>query len=153
MNGVLILAHAPLASALKQCVLHVFPDSGTAVAALDVQANEAPGFTLVQARMLAEQLGTPHLLVLADLFGATPCNVATQLTQQWSQMAGHSARLVAGVNAPMLMRAVTYRHEALDQLVSRAVAGGTQGVLAISPAAPQNQARKSHDPNHHDHQQ
>jgi mannose PTS system EIIA component len=153
MNGVLILAHAPLASALKQCALHVFPDAATAIAALDVQANESPGVTLQQARMLAEQLGTRHLLVLADLFGATPCNVATQLVQQWIQTEGGAARLVAGVNAPMLLRAVTYRHEALDQLVSRAVAGGTQGVLAISPAAPQNQARKQHDPNHHDHQQ
>lgn len=153
MNGVLILAHAPLASALKQCVLHVFPDAGTAVAALDVQANEAPAATLAQARMLAEQLGTRHVLVLADLFGATPCNVATQLVQQWQLTEGCSARLVAGVNVSMLLRAVTYRHEALEQLASRAIAGGTQGVLAISPAAPQNQARKQHDPNHHDHQQ
>ena len=36
MNGLLIIAHAPLASALRKCVLHVFPDAAETVAALDV---------------------------------------------------------------------------------------------------------------------
>lgn len=52
MNGIFIIAHAPLASALRQCVLHVFPDAGNALVALDVQADMAPEQTLEQARGL-----------------------------------------------------------------------------------------------------
>jgi PTS system ascorbate-specific IIA component len=66
---------------------------------------------------------------------------------------GVNSRLVAGVNLPMLLRAVTYRHESLDAQVARALAGGTQGVMQVAVTAPQNQNRKPHDQNDHDHQQ
>jgi PTS system ascorbate-specific IIA component len=42
--------------------------------------------------------------------------------------------LLAGVNLPMLLRVVNYRHEPLTTLVARALAGGTQGMLQLAPA-------------------
>ena len=147
MNGIFIIAHAPLASALRQCVLHVFPDNPAAVTALDVQPNMPPEETLAQARILFKQMGTSHALVLADVFGATPCNVAQKLVD------GVNSKLIAGINLPMLLRTVSYRHEPLDALIVRALAGGTQGVMQVAITAPQNQAKRKHDPNDHDHQQ
>ena len=147
MNGIFIIAHAPLASALRQCVLHVFPDNPAGVISLDVQPNEPPEETLAQARILFKQLGTSHALVLADVFGATPCNVAQRLVD------GVNSKLIAGINLPMLLRTVSYRHEPLDALITRALAGGTQGVMQVAITAPQNQAKRKHDPNDHDHQQ
>ena len=147
MNGIFIIAHAPLASALRQCVLHVFPDNPAGVVALDVQPNLPPEETLAQARALFTQMGTPSALVLSDVFGATPCNVAQKLVD------GVHSKLIAGINLPMLLRSVSYRHEPLDAMVVRALAGGTQGVMQVAITAPQNQARKKHDPDHHDHQQ
>jgi PTS system ascorbate-specific IIA component len=151
MNSILIIAHAPLAHALRQCALHVFPDCGESVAALDVQPNVPPEETLAAARITLQQLGAlpgaSSVLVLADVFGATPCNVAQKLVD------GVTSRLVTGVNLPMLLRTVSYRHEPLDALVSRAVTGGTQGVMQVAVTAPQNQARRNHDQDHHDHQQ
>jgi PTS system ascorbate-specific IIA component len=146
-NGIFIIAHAPLASALRQCVLHVFPDAAASVAVLDVQPNMPSDETLAAARMTMSMLNKKSILVLTDLFGATPCNVAQKLVD------GVSSRLITGVNLPMLMRAVTYRNEALDALVARALAGGTQGVMQVAVTAPQNQIRKPHDKNDHDHQQ
>jgi PTS system mannose-specific IIA component len=146
-NGIFIIAHAPLASALRQCVLHVFPDAAAALAVLDVQPNVPADETLVSARMAMTLLNKKTTLVLTDLFGATPCNVAQRLVD------GVNSRLIAGVNLPMLMRAVTYRNEPLDALVARALAGGTQGVMQVAVTAPQNQIRKNHDQNHHEHQQ
>ena len=147
MNGIFIIAHAPLASALRQCVLHVFPDNPAGVAALDVQPNMPPEETLAQARMLFAQMGTSHALVLSDVFGATPCNVAQKLVD------GVNSKLIAGINLPMLLRTVSYRHEPLDALVVRALAGGTQGVMQVAITAPHNQAKRKHDPNDHEHQQ
>lgn len=146
-NGIFIIAHAPLASALRQCVLHVFPDTAPAVAVLDVQPNVPTEETLLTARLTMAMLKQPNTLVLTDMFGATPCNVAQKLVD------GLNSRLIAGVNVPMLMRAITYRHESLDALVARALSGGTQGVMQVAVTAPQNQIRKIHDQNHHDHQQ
>ena len=151
MNAILLIAHAPLANALRQCALHVFPDCGPGVMAIDVQPNLSPEETLATARIALEQLThSPTIqgvLVLADIFGATPSNVAQKLVD------GVTSRLITGVNLPMLLRAVSYRHESLDTLVSRAVVGGTQGVMQVAITAPQNQPRRNHDPEEHDHQQ
>lgn len=147
MNGILIIAHAPLASALRQCVLHVFPDGASGLAAWDVQPNSTPEETLQGATKAVRLLNTPQLLVLTDVFGATPCNVAQKLVD------GMSSKLIAGVNLPMLLRTVTYRNESLDALVARALAGGTQGVMQVTSTAPQNQAKKKNDQSNNDHQQ
>jgi len=147
MNGIFIIAHAPLATALRQCVLHVFPDSAAGVAALDVQPDMPPEETLDQARIMLEQMGNSHTLVLVDVFGATPCNVAQKLVD------GVNTRLITGVNLPMLLRTVSYRHETLDALAARALVGATQGVMQVAITAPQNQTRRDHDQDQHEHQQ
>ena len=147
MNGIFIIAHAPLAAALRECVLHVFPDSASGVVALDVQANMPPEETLAQARIMLEQLGTSDTLVLVDVFGATPCNVAQKLVD------GVHTKLITGVNLPMLLRTVSYLHESIEALVARALVGATQGVMQVAITAPQNQTRKSNDQDQHDHQQ
>ena len=126
MNGILIVAHAPLASALRQCVFHVFPECVDAVQALDVLSDVPPEETLAQARALIEKTGWPEMLVLTDIVGATPCNVAQQLVD------GVHSQLIAGVNLPMLLRTVCYRHEPLDALVSRAMVGGLQGMTQVA---------------------
>jgi len=127
-NGIFIIAHAPLASALRQCVAHVFPERVAGVLALDVQPSASPEETLAVARLAMEKLGGAPILVLADVMGGTPCNVAKQLVD------GVHTRLVAGVNVPMLLRAVTYQHEPLDSLVDRALSGGAQGVMQVTAA-------------------
>jgi len=136
MNAILIIGHAPLATALRQCALHVFPDCGPTLAAIDVLPDAAPEATLAEGRAalgrIAAEPGVDGVLVLADLFGATPGNVAQKLVD------GVSSRLITGVNLPMLLRSVCYRNEALDALVSRAVVGGTQGVMQVAPGAPSN---------------
>jgi PTS system ascorbate-specific IIA component len=151
MNAILLIAHAPLANALRQCALHVFPDCGAAVTAIDVQPNLSPDETLAAARIAMEQLtaagNVQGVLVLTDIFGATPSNVAQKLVD------GVASRLITGVNLPMLLRSVSYRNEGLDTLVSRAVIGGTQGVMQVAITAPQQQPVRNHDQDHNDHQQ
>lgn len=125
-TSILIMAHAPLASALRECVSHVFADRMHTVAALDVQASDDAQTVLQQARELRQTLGASPVLVLADVLGATPCNVAAQLTRDSSDA------LVSGVNLPMLWRAVAYQHEPVEQVAQRALQGGQQGVMMPS---------------------
>ncbi len=149
MVSLFIIAHAPLASALRDCVAHVFPSEAADILTLDVAADWSQAEVLAQAQLQLDALPTDReLLILTDLFGATPCNVATQLVQ------GARVRMVSGVSVPMLLRAVTYRHEPLAAVVARAVAGGTQGVIAVGSSAPQNQQRRAtHGQDQHHHQQ
>ena len=151
MNSIFIIAHAPLAQALRQCALHVFPDCERHIAALDVLPNVSPEETLAAARITLEMaLRVPRsqVLVLADVFGATPCNVAQKL------VAGEHMRMVVGVNLPMLMCVANKPDIAFDVLVERAMRGGQDGVMTVAATAPQNQSkRKSSDQDIRDHQQ
>lgn len=139
-NGFLIVAHAPLASALRACALHVFPELSDDISAYDVPPNTDIEQGLPVARDALQRIGEPGsrpVLVLADVFGATPCNIAQRLIQQMPDAARF--KLVTGASLPMLLRAVGYRNEPLDALVNRATTGGTQGVMHISVNSPQTQ--------------
>jgi PTS system ascorbate-specific IIA component len=102
---------------------------------------------LILAKAAMAKLNTAEVLLLSDVFGATPSNVAQKLND------GIDTRLLAGVNLPMLLRSVCYRHETLDALAARAQAGGTQGIMPVGCTAPQNQSGPRHAPSYHDHQQ
>lgn len=147
MIGILIVAHAPLASALRECALHVFPDCASGVQALDIAPNDSPEESLQLAKAAMAKLNTSEVLLLSDVFGATPSNIAQKLND------GIDTRLLAGVNLPMLLRSVCYRHETLDALASRAQTGGAQGIMPVGCTAPQIQTGTRHAPSYDDHQQ
>jgi PTS system ascorbate-specific IIA component len=125
-NRIFIIAHAPLAQALKACAMHVYPECSSEVLALDVQANDTPEQSLQAARQLWQGVEANDVLVLTDVLGATPANVA----QLWARE--RKAKIVAGVNLPMLLRSVCYRNEPMDALLQRAMTGGALGVVEIS---------------------
>lgn len=131
----LIIAHAPLASALRACVLHVFPECEAQVLALDVPAYSQPAEMREAARSLMKCSHAEQILLLSDVVGATPCNVAQSLVES------DAVRLMAGVNLPMLLRAVNYRDEDLPCLVERALCGGMQGMLELRAAEVAHQGR------------
>lgn len=127
-TGILIIAHAPLASALRSAALHVFADAEKGLLALDVPPEEDTQVTQARAIALLAQLGTRQTLVFTDALGATPCNVAQRVLE------GQPCKLIAGVNLPMLLRTVNYSHEPLDALAQRAIAGGIQGIVSVAHA-------------------
>ena len=143
MTTVLIIAHAPLASALREVAQHAYPDCAADVEALDVARDASAEQVEADARTLIGLRADTDTLVFTDVFGATPCRGATLL------LGSPRVRVVAGVNVPMLWRTLCYgAKEPLDALVARAVAGATQGVMPVTVSPPQNQALRaaSHDP-------
>lgn len=152
MAGLFIIAHAPLASALKLAASHCFPEAAQAMQVLDVPANLPPDEIEAQARLLLaaaiESDPRGEALILTDVFGATPCNTVQRLAD------GVRVKVVTGANVPMLWRALNYASEPLETLITRAVAGGTQGVMQIATSRPHNQvSQPTHDQDHRHHQQ
>jgi mannose PTS system EIIA component len=149
MPGLLIIAHAPLASSLKAVAQHTFPDCGARLQALDVLPDQSVEEIEARARELLAGLSEPDAVIFTDVFGATPCNVAQRLAD------GLHVKVIAGVNVPMLWRSLCYADEPLDAVVARAVAGATQGVMQVATSKPQNQAYKpgANDQSQHQHQQ
>jgi PTS system ascorbate-specific IIA component len=141
VTGIVIIAHAPLASALEHCVEHVYTcEPGLAKANLRV-LDVAPGAALEAsveqaARLVAEVDSGAGVLVLTDAFGATPGNVAARLAESGRVV------VVAGVNLPMLLRAVCYRGDTLADVAEKALAGGQQGMVQVAATPVQNQGYK-----------
>lgn len=130
MAGILIIAHAPLASALKEFVRHVYGEVPDRLAALDVMAHEDSKLTLDKAIQTAKNISSENgLLILTDIMGATPANVASRLAHL-PEFKGR-VRVLAGVNLPMLMRAISYRSELIDSVMQKAMHGGQQGIIPI----------------------
>ena len=130
MPRLLVIAHTPLASAFKSVASHVYPEAAGDVIAVDVQPALSCEAVDDQLRGVLESLEGQEVLVLADVFGATPCNVAQRLAER------PNTRVLAGANVPMLWRALSYRHEPLDRLCVLAMAGATQGVIQLVPNRP-----------------
>ena len=75
-NRIFIVAHAPLAQALKACAMHVYPECANEVLTLDVLADDSPEQSLAAAQRLWAGVPDGDVLVLTDVLGATPANVA-----------------------------------------------------------------------------
>ncbi|MEN9416616.1 MAG: hypothetical protein RI988_236 [Pseudomonadota bacterium] len=133
MPRLYIVAHDPLARALEAVARHAYPECAATLRAVDVQPQE--DLLALEAGLRAEFV-EDEALVLCDVFGATPCNVAQRAAE------GLPVRIVAGVSVPMLWRALCYAGEPLDAWAARAVAGGTQGVMPVSTTRPQNQSAR-----------
>jgi PTS system ascorbate-specific IIA component len=149
MPGLMIIAHAPLASSLKTVAEHTFPDCSRVLEALDVPPDMPIEEVEARAREMLARVRSPEALIFTDVFGATPCNVAQRLGD------GVQVRVIAGVNVPMLWRSLCYSAEPLEAVVMRALSGATQGVMQVATSKPQNQTLKpgGNDQSHHHHQQ
>jgi PTS system ascorbate-specific IIA component len=126
MIGILIVAHGTLGESLIQCATHVLGNRPEQVVALDVTA-QTQLCMLDDAQLLIEDLDQGEgVLLLSDIYGATPCNTMCRVLEP-GRVEG-----IAGVNLPMLMRAITYRHLPLSELISKTVTGGQEGILYIT---------------------
>ncbi|MCE1162714.1 MAG: PTS fructose transporter subunit IIA [Thiomonas sp.] len=153
MPGLFIVAHAPLASALRECASHVYAGCPQRLMAFDVAPDAVVEATAQEALVALRQVASDgSALLLVDVFGATPSNIAQRLTELASDL---KLKIVAGVNLPMLLRSVCYQDESLDGLAARAAAGAIQGVIQVSASAPQQQPLRSpsHAATHHSSQQ
>jgi mannose PTS system EIIA component len=124
MIGILIIAHGSLGKSLMHCATHVMGGKPAQLEYLAVSTNDEPNKLLPKAQRLVALVDAGEgVLILSDIYGATPCNIVTKLVSQ------EGVEGVAGVNLPMLVRVLNYRQEALEVCVEKAISGGREGVV------------------------
>lgn len=128
MIGILIITHGMLGESLIHCASHVLNKRPSRLRQLGVTAQDDPLLLLPQARALVKELDRGHgVLILTDMYGGSPSNIAQKL------VVPGKVEAVAGVSLPMLIRALTYRDRSLQTIVTKAVSGGCEGVLRVPP--------------------
>ena len=127
MIGILIVSHGAFGEALMHSASHVLGRRPEQLRHMGVALHDDPDTVLPQARELLRQLDTGEgVLVLTDMLGATPSNIATRLLEP-GRVEG-----LAGASLPMLIRALTYRDELLASVVEKAMSGGREGVVHLT---------------------
>jgi len=130
MIGILIIAHGTLGDSLIHCASHVFGGLQPRLQEFGVAVQDDPGRLLPQVREIIEGLDDGSgVLVLTDMYGATPSNIACRLVEPGR------VECVAGVNLPMLVRAITYRNDPLEAVAEKALSGGHDGVVHVTKEA------------------
>ena len=130
MIGILIVSHGAFGESLIHAASHVLGKRPLYVRQVGITVHDDPDALIPVAedhiRFIDRGAG---VLVLTDIYGATPSNVASRVLKP-GRVEG-----LAGVNLPMLIRALTYREEPLETVMAKALSGGTEGVIRMTPPA------------------
>lgn len=131
MIGILVISHEPLGTALIHCTRHIFGRMPVQLAALDVVPDEDPEQACRAARELVARINDGSgVLVLTDLYGATPSRIAANLAELFRVV------VVAGVSLPMLVKALNSRRIPLDELAEMLTASARNAIVEIPPPVP-----------------
>ena len=124
MVGILLVTHNGLGNSLADCVKHVLGEMPSRLKVLSVLAEDDPQNKLSEGEELIKEIDSGSgVLILTDVFGATPANIGRRLC--------HAERVsgVAGVNLPMLLRVVCSSNKTLAELADLAVEGGRECIV------------------------
>jgi mannose PTS system EIIA component len=125
--GVLIVTHGEIGTALLHSASQILGAQPVQVATLSVWRQDDPDDLVLRARELLEGIDDGDgVLVLTDIFGATPGNVVSRLLED-GRVEG-----VSGASLPMLLRVITGRNGSLAGAVQRALSGGAEGVVHMN---------------------
>jgi PTS system mannose-specific IIA component len=137
MIGILIVAHGALGESLIDCATHVMGTRPPLLEQFGIDMHDDPSTLLPVMQKVVKDLDEGDgVLILSDIYGATPCNIVSKLVKQ------NSVEGIAGVNLPMLVRALTYRNGDLAKLAEKALSGGQEGVINFTEAACTEASRK-----------
>jgi mannose PTS system EIIA component len=132
MVGIVIVAHTPVATAMLGFAEHAFGVVPGRVRAVDIPPYEDIKVSFDRVLEAAKGVNSGNgILILTDVMGATPANVASKLDAPGSGAELGNVIVLAGLNLPMLMRCITHRSDALEELAHKALQGGHHGILRL----------------------
>jgi len=127
--ALLLITHSDIGKTVHEAAVSVIGSSPLRTRFLSIEINSKPDEMINKAQELAAELDTGNgVLILTDMFGSTPSNIACTLQNQ-------NVVIVAGLNLPMLIRILNYPNLSLSELADKAVSGGQEGVMIFNPAS------------------
>lgn len=125
MIGILIITHNNVGGALFDAATSVLGDCPLPVEILPISQNCDPEERAEKAQAYLKKLNQQDgVLVITDMYGSTPSNIATKL-------ASDNVTIITGINLPMLVRIMNYPTLSLEKLANKAVSAGQTGVIIV----------------------
>ncbi len=122
--NVLLITHEEVGSALLHAATSALGELPLPTTVITVNYNSDPEkLTSRLENFVSTTEKNQGLLILTDLFGSTPSNIASKLKQD------DSVRVITGLNLPMLIRVMNYATLTLPELAEKAISGGKDGII------------------------
>ncbi|MCK4743041.1 MAG: PTS fructose transporter subunit IIA [Sulfuriflexus sp.] len=128
--SLLIITHDNIGASLVDTATSMLGVTPLQIDTISVEKNANPDDILENARSLIKK--NTSTLVLTDMYGSTPSNIACHLHEQGI------TQIISGINLPMLVRVLNYPRLELDGLINKALSGGKDGVLTCKMEHPHN---------------
>ncbi len=128
--GVLIITHPGVGSSMLHTATRILGYCPLQTTCLEIPAGADPTQLAAQAQHRFDRLEQGEgVLILTDLYGSTPSNIASGLAEH------NHGIVVSGLNLPMLIRLFNYPAENLESLSHKVADGGIRGILRHAPGA------------------
>ncbi|HFE37399.1 MAG TPA: PTS fructose transporter subunit IIA [Gammaproteobacteria bacterium] len=122
--SVLLITHANVGGALLEAATNTLGFCPLTAEILSIPSSCDPDSSIRRAKKKTHELEHGDgVLILTDIYGSTPSNIACALSNE------ENVRIISGINLPMLIRVLNYPNLALDELVLKAVSGGKEGIM------------------------
>ena len=124
--SILIISHENIGAALIETATKTFEELPIPTTVVNVEAGNDPALLVDKLKKLIAKIDNNEgILILTDLFGSTPSNIATELQK------AANVKMVCGLNLPMVMKVMNYPELSLEELADKAVSGGKDGVIEV----------------------
>lgn len=125
-TNVLLITHANMGKSLLNELKNTFEKLPLIFVASNIKQQDNPEILINQLNKKIKQLDKGDgILILTDLYGSTPSNIAYALKKQCK----NNIRIISGVNLPMLVTIVNYANLPLDKMVTKVIRGGKKGIV------------------------
>jgi PTS system ascorbate-specific IIA component len=128
VTSLFLITHGNVGEAMLDMAVETLGRSPLPVRCLAVMPDDEPVGLLDRARRILDEFPPGDVIVLTDLFGSTPSNIATHLSRDHPGMV-----MIAGLNIPMLIRLLNYAGSDSATLVDKAISGGRDGIFVYDP--------------------
>ena len=128
MIGLLIITHETVGQAYRMLAEHFFTKVPDYLHVLGIHGNESPEDVLSRAIAITKEFDTDNILILTDIYGATPCNIARKLFNTCN------IAILTGLNAPMMIKALQYapQRDDIDTFAEEVRQSAINGIIRIS---------------------
>ena len=123
--AILLISHNQIASELINTAQQMLAPYSVATTILSISIDDNPDDIRLKFMQTLHEIDQGDgTLILTDMYGSTPSNIACGVSER------HDIRIVSGLNLPMLIRVLNYPHLNLNELEQKAITGGQDGVVS-----------------------
>ncbi len=126
MIGILLVTHGEIGKSLIDCAAHILDKYPISVESVAINSNnDLNYYSEIIARKIQKLESGNGILIMTDIYGATPCNLLNKFIENGK------VEVVAGINLPMLIKAISDRKDNLRLLANDSIECAKKNIKKI----------------------